>query len=389
MIRLAKPEDKERYYTMLSYCFNMGNASIENNVNKDYFPMDEIIVNEVNGEISSSVHVVPFMMHFDHKTYPMGGIAGVSSFPESRDHGGIKEILTYSLQYMKEKGMIFSALGPFSFEFYSKYGWEWGFVFQKLKLPIQDLAKTKKAHHYQSLSKKDDEIVNLFRKQYACKFNGSIDFSLSIRENRWQNFYQNFTHCYAAYDDSNQIEAIAFFRIENRILICDELYFLSETGRQHMLHLFYTHRSQVDQVELLLPKDDNIRATLPNPRIQYWEWANMMFRVVCVKEALQAMQLKENNKGKLRLKVHDAQADWNNQIFELIIENNHLIVTELKKQSSYDFEMDIQRLSQLILGFIDGKEALQLELVTCKNVRKEPLFNKIFQKRPTMLWHMF
>lgn len=42
--------------------------------------------------------------------------------------------------------------------------------------------------------------------------------------------------------------------------------------------------------------------------------------------------------------------------------------------------MDIQRLSQLILGFIDGKEALQLELVTCKNVRKEPLFNKIFQK---------
>ena len=85
MIRLAKPEDKERYYTMLSYCFNMGNASIENNVKNQVFPTDEIIVNEVNGEISSSVHVVPFMMHFDQKTYPMGGIAGVSSFPESRD----------------------------------------------------------------------------------------------------------------------------------------------------------------------------------------------------------------------------------------------------------------------------------------------------------------
>ena len=97
MIRLAKTEDKERYYTMLSYCFNMGNASIENNVKNQVFPTDEIIVNEVNGEISSSIHVVPFMMHFDQKTYPMGGIAGVSSFPESRDHGGIKEILTYSL----------------------------------------------------------------------------------------------------------------------------------------------------------------------------------------------------------------------------------------------------------------------------------------------------
>ena len=156
-----------------------------------------------------------------------------------------------------------------------------------------------------------------------------------------------------------------------------------------MLHFFYTHRSQVDQVELLLPKDDNLRATLPNPRIQYWEWANMMFRIVCVKEALQAMKLKEKVKGKLKIKVHDEQAEWNNQIFELIGEEHHLSVHEVKNSKVFDIEVSIQRLSQLVLGFISGEEALKLELISCRNAKKEPLFEKIFQKRPTMLWHMF
>ena len=389
MIRLAKTEDKESYYTMLSYCFNMGNASIENNVKNSHFPMDEIIVNEIDGKLTSCVHVIPFSIHFDQQIMKMGGIAGVSSYPENRDGGGIKEILNYSLKHMKDRGMIFSALGPFSFEFYRKYGWEWGFVFQKLKFPIQDLAKTKKAHHYKKCTKDDDEMIQNFRNQYACLFNGSVVHTLEIRENRWKYFYNNFTQCYAAYDEKNQVEAIAFYKIENRTLICDELFFLNETGRQHMLHFFYTHRSQVDQVELLLPKDDNLRATLPNPRIQYWESANMMFRIVCVKEALQAMKLKEKVKGKLKIKVHDEQAEWNNQIFELIGEEHHLSVHEVKNSKVFDIEVSIQRLSQLVLGFISGEEALKLELISCRNAKKEPLFEKIFQKRPTMLWHMF
>lgn len=388
-VRLAKKEDIRTYYKMLSYCFNSGNANIENNVNNANFPSDEILVNEIDGKVCQCTHVVPFMIHFDQKVYPMGGIAGVSSYPENRDSGGIKDILIYSLQYMKERGMIFSALGPFAFEFYRKYGWEWGFVFQKIKFPIADIAKTPKAHHYKELTKEDDELIDNFRNQFVSKLNGSVLHSSSIRENRWQSFYHQFMHCYAAYNENNQIESIAFFKIENRTLICDELFYVNETGRQHMLHFFYVHRSQVDFVELLMPRNDNLRMLLPNPRIQYWEWANMMFRVVVAKEAFKAMKINFKTKGKFRLKVNDLQAPWNHQVFELFVENGTLDVKEWGNSKAYDFEISIQRLSQLVLGFMSGEEAIQLEVVHIKSPNKIDLFKKVFTKRPTMLWQMF
>ena len=389
-VRIAKPEDKKAYYTALSYCFNMGNENIKNNVENANFAFDEILVNEINGQPCSFVHVVPFDIYFDQNIYKMGGIAGVSSFPEVRDGGGIKDILTQSLTYMKDKGMIFSALGPFSFEFYRKYGWEWGFTFQKLKFPIADIAKTKKAYRYQELTKEDDELVNKFRTEFVKKLNGPVVHTQKIRDERWQNYYHQYRHCYAAYDENNQIEAIAFFKIEGKVLICDELYYINETSRQHMLHFFYVHRSQVDYVELLLVKDDRLRLLLPNPRnVQYWEWANMMFRVVVVKDALEAMILKENVKGKLKIKVIDQQAEWNNQVFEIKAINQKLSVVECQNSKTYDFEITIQRLSQLILGFVDGNEAIQLEMLQIKKEQKIELFKKIFSKRPTMLWQMF
>lgn len=387
-VRIAKQEDKRAYYTMLSYCFNMGNSNTENNVQNANFPHDEVLVNEIDGTVTQCVHVVPFDMNFEGKSYKMGGIAGVSSMPEHRDQGGIKDILVQSLSYMKERGMIFSALGPFSFEFYRKYGWEWGFTFQKLKFPISAIAKTPKAKKYVQLTQEDDELVNNFRNEFIKKINGSIYHTEKIRNERWQRFNSQFVHCYASYDDNNQVEAIAFFKIEGRTLNCEEFFFKNETARQHMLHFFYVHRSQVDEIELQLLPSDNFRTLLPSPRIQYWEWANMMFRVVVVEEAFRAMNLNQKLNGKFRLKVIDSQADWNDGIFDIQIQKGKLEISK-SNSKNYDFEISIQRLSQLILGFMSGKEAIDLETVLVKNENKKALFMELFTKRPTMLWLMF
>ncbi len=387
-VRIAKPEDKKAYYTIEAYCFNMGQNSIDVNVSNDNFNYNEILVNEENNKIMQCLHVVPFEMNFDHHKYLMGGIAGVGSLPESRDQGGIRDLLTYALTYMKEHHMLFSALGPFSCEFYRKYGWEWGFSFQKLKFNIQLLAKTPKAYAYRQLTEKDDALIENFREKFIYSINGPITRTDKLRQERWEKFKNRFDHCYGAFDENNQLEALAFYYLSNRCLICDELFYSSESGRQKMLHFFYTHRSQVDQIELQLLKDDNLRLLLPTPRVQYWEWANMMFRVVIVKDALEAMEIDPKIKGSLTLKVCDNQAIWNHKVFKITANNGKLNVleTNLKKAN---IEIDIQRLSQLILGFIGGNEALQLELVKIFNEKKIALFKSIFQKRQTMLWQMF
>jgi len=109
-----------------------------------------------------------------------------------------------------------------------------------------------------------------------------------------------------------------------------------------------------------------------------WEWANMMFRVVVAKDAFKAMKINPKAKGKFRLKVNDLQAPWNHQVFELIAENGTLDVKEWGNAKAYDFEVSIQRLSQLVLGFMSGEEAIQLEVVNIKNQNKIELLKKEF-----------
>lgn len=387
-VRIAKKEDKRAFYSIEAYCFNMGNASIENNVSSDNFRHEEVLVNEVNNKIMQCLHVVPFEMNFDNNKYLMGGIAGVASLPESRDQGGIKELLTYSLEYMKERNMMFSALGPFSCEFYRKYGWEWAFSWQKLKFNVQHLKNTPKTYKYCELTKENDDLIEDFREKFISSINGPITHTPKIRNERWEKFKNNFYHCYGAYNENNELEAIAIYYINGKCLYCDELYYLSETGRQHILHFFYTHRSQVEEIELTLLKDDNLRLVLPTPRIQYWEWANMMFRVVMVKETLEAMKINNKIKGSFTLKVNDNQASWNNKVFKITAQNGKLLVVETNLKKA-NIEVSIQRLSQLIIGFIGGNEAIDLELVNIFNTNKIELFKSIFLKRKTMLWQMF
>lgn len=382
-VRLAKKEDKRSIYSILSYSFNGGNQQIENNMKDENLSIDGWLVNEENNVVTSAVKIRDFSMMFDGEFVKMGGVAGVCSAPEHRSGGAVKNILTYSLEYMKERGQIFSALGPFSFAFYRKYGWEWGFTFQLVNIPVLDLKNFPAANKYVMLTKEDKDMIQDYRLQYISHINGPLFHDESMSEEKWNSYYHNFTHIYASYDEKGNITAIAFFRIDGRVLRCDEMYFLNEIGRQHMLHLFYRHRSQIDEVELQLLRDDDIRLILPNQRIRFWEWANMMIRVVDVLAAFKKMKRFLNMKESICLKVHDAQAPWNNQTFEIFNQNIEIVEKEC------DFEIDIQRLSQLMLGFISGKEALQYNFVKVNNANKKEDFMSLFQKCPTMLWQMF
>ncbi len=382
-VRIAKKEDARSISSIMSYSFNFGNRNIEETSKN--FDHQGWLVNEENNQVTSAVKVHDYLMMYEGKYVKMGGVGGVCSSPENRSGGTVKDILTYSLEYMNNQDFYFSALGPFSFEFYRKYGWEWGFSFQLVNIPIDHLKNFKPAYKYVCLDKKDNELIENYRNQFIATINGPLYHSEKILEDRWNNFYNNFTHVYASYNQDNTLTAIAFFRIQDKTLHCDEIYFTSEEGRQHMLHLFYRHRSQINNVEMQLLTCDNIRTILPSPRIQYWEWPHMMIRIINVKKVLES--LKCNVKGTIKLKVIDKQAPWNNQIFKISGDGSSLKVEEGCK--NYDFAITIQRLSQLAIGFLSGKEAFDLNLVEIKNLKKISIFTQIFLKRKTMLWQMF
>ena len=57
----------------------------------------------------------------------MGGIGNVTSYPEVRGKGSVRQLMEKALKEMKEQGTVLSYLSPFSYHFYRKFGYEVAF----------------------------------------------------------------------------------------------------------------------------------------------------------------------------------------------------------------------------------------------------------------------
>ena len=385
---LANENDRKAVYETIGYCFNTHEDGIKNNI--EHGPLNKyeqfIVAENDNDEVESVFSIVPFDVFFEGEIVKFGGVAGVSSLPEHRGAGNITGLFKYALQYMKDNNMILSGLGPFAYQYYRMYGYEWTYTWQLVSININDLKGFKAASKYKKLTKENAEEFENFRNECNKKINGPIIRDERIINEKWAHYKNSVSHVYAAYEN-DEIVSMMVYKQEGREIKVSEMYFKNETARQYLLNFLYRHRSMTDSVELVLAVDDEIRNILPTPRLKYWHWPNKMGRVVMVKEALELLKLEEGFDGYYVIKVNDEHAPWNNKNFKLSCNNERLVVSECEEKE--DFEVSIQRLSQLVLGHVSGKEAIKLELVKVNNQEKEKLLKKTFTKRTTMLWQEF
>lgn len=387
-VRLAKDSDRKQIYQIMGYCFNYSQQSINNNIEHGDLNSERFVVMEDdNNNILSLFSIIPYQVNFEGHVVGFGGIAGVSSLPEYRGLGNIENLFIFALKYMKDNNVILSGLGPFAFPFYRKFGYEWCYTWQLVAFNISELKNFKAAKTYKRFTKEDAKVVEDFRNQVNAKINGPLVRDDKVIENKWNEYNGNNYYVYGAYDENDTLVSYMVYHFENRKIKVSEMYFINETSRQYLLNFLYRHRSSADSVELVLATTDEFRNLLSTPRVSYWQWANKMGRVVMVKEALELLNIKDGFKGSYILKVNDEYAPWNNKNFKISCNNNHLLVEEVSRKA--DFEVSIQRLSQLILGHLSSTEALNLELIQVNNLKKINLFEKTFSKRTTMLWQEF
>lgn len=388
-IRLAQENDRRGVYEAIGYCFNTNRDGIENNIkNGDYNKHEQFLVavND-NEEVISTFSVIPFNMCFEGAKIKLGGVGGVSSLPEHRGEGNIASMFAFALNYMKENKMIFSALGPFAFQFYRKMGYEWCYTWQLVSIPINDLKAFPSAPKYKELKESDAKEFNDFRNEVIIKMNGPVVRDERLSNDKWAHYKNSTSHVYAAYNENNEMISAMVYNQQGREIKVSELYFKEEIGRQYLLNFLYRHRSMTDSVELIITVDDEIRNILPTPRIKYWHWPYMQGRIVCVKEFLNLINVEEPFDGSYTIKVNDSLADWNNRTFKISCKDNKLYVKEAEE--SADFEISIQRLSQIAIGHLSAKEAVKYDFIKINDLQKIKLLEKSFTKRTTMLWQAF
>ena len=98
--------------------------------------------------VSDEVMIVDthFQVSFQGQTVPMAGIGYVASYPEFRGNGAASQLMTEILQENYQKETLFSYLAPFSYSFYSKFGYRYVFNQKHYEIDAADFPLGEKTH---------------------------------------------------------------------------------------------------------------------------------------------------------------------------------------------------------------------------------------------------
>lgn len=126
--------------------------------------------------VISSMYAHEYSMCYHGQYYPMFGIGGVGTRAEYRRRGYIRRIFHAIFDEMRARGFVFSYLYPFSFAYYSQFGYSLAVTRQETVLPtglLKELACGCDAHMYELGDAVEPyaEIYSAFAKGY----NGMIE----------------------------------------------------------------------------------------------------------------------------------------------------------------------------------------------------------------------
>lgn len=401
-LRFSRAEDKKSIQDMMDYCFQDYNLptpqtlppepemkepeSEEIRKEKEEALRWVLVKEDANGKIGQHVAIVPLTIHFDGETIPMAGIGGVASLPEYRYGGGVMELLRMSLQVMHERGYAFSELGPFSFEFYRKCGWEWGFRWHELKIPMKELTMFKGDKGvFVPLAEEHKEQAMSIRNLHGSRFNGAEWMDASKMKDP---FPPKDRLGYGVLGEDGRLSGYVLYRLKNNAIQCRHFFYRDITAKRQLLHFFHRHNSQVEFLQLTVPETDTIQHLLGNQYLEVKADPGMMVRVVDVAQGLASMKVQADLAGSFVMQVSDETAPWNQGNWHVTAFGGHLR-TERIIDREPDCVLSIQRLSQLVYGFLSGQDVTDGGMCEWRTEAVQPIFHKVFQKRPTAQWIPF
>lgn len=138
-------EYMEQYNALLRYVFQVTDQELssidweEKEIIRAKFPTfkrADVIGWFDNDTLVSQVAVYPMQVRIFGKTYCMGGLTGVGTYPEYSNQGLMHKLLETALRKMKQRGQYITYLFPYSIPYYRRKGWE--IISNKITYEIAD-----------------------------------------------------------------------------------------------------------------------------------------------------------------------------------------------------------------------------------------------------------
>lgn len=283
----------------------------------------------------------------DRAIVPMGGIGGVACLPAVRGKGYAGACLRYSIAQMRESGHVVSLLGPFSWDYYRRFGWEWVGVSRKYAATSSCLPNSPETESVRAATEADFPTIHRLYESYSKRYRGCLQRA----ERAWdwlKDDSNRYTYTYL-YERDGVAEGYLTIRggKEEETRIRE---FIALTGRAQrgLLGLLRRHTMQTKKFTWTAPENDPLWSQFYHWDIETRLEPCMQGRVVDFAAALQAWKPDADKSGSVVVALNDPDADWNTGTWRVEYEGGEAQVARTTQKAQ--ISLDIQAMSQVYFG---------------------------------------
>src|SRR5579883_2031045 len=176
-VHALSPAELEQAYRIWSLAFERGTVHMDHwRRGTDDLPEGAVQAGICEGgKLQAVLGIINFRCYFGPEVdLPMGGIGGVASLPASRGRGYAGACLDYALNQMREAGQVISMLGPFSWSFYQRYGWDWVGVARHYTVPTSVMKSSPHTEQVREATASDHAAIREAYSRHARRYRGAL-----------------------------------------------------------------------------------------------------------------------------------------------------------------------------------------------------------------------
>ena len=380
-MRYAREDEIDSIKEIWNYCFNDEDTFVDYYFNHKYKNHNTIVACEDN-DIVSSLQLNQYKINLDNKVYDTSYIVGVSTFPQVRGRGYMRNIMDFSLNELYKKGQLISILMPIDYRLYRKYGYEHCYDQLEYNINIDDLKNFNlNGRLYKASEKNIDDLINI-NNIFLEDVNGNTVRDKDYYINLFREVKSEGGHVYVYKDRSYKGYIIYFLNGEN--MFVRELFYKDLDSLKSILKFIYNHNTQCKTVTISAPVNDKIKFVLENPKTTDIKIKPfMMGRVINVEKYLNGLQAEESIDISANIFIEDKFIKENNGVFNIEIKNKK--VKAKKIRGNYSLSLSINSFTQLAFSYIDIKDIIVLNNIDRNNKNKDAIqvLKVLFKKKET------
>lgn len=358
-IRTVGSEYMDQYNQLLRYVFQVTEQDLstigwkEKEIVRAKFPTMEKadILGWFDGEnLVSQVVVYPMKVRIFDRTYELGGLTGVGTYPEYSNQGLMHKLLEQALKKMQAKGQFICYLFPYSIPYYRRKGWE--IISDKISYEIADyqLPKNRQVDGDVRRVEVDSEEVKLTYENYAMHTHGAV-----LRDElAWNEYWLWDSDDIVAaiyYNSNNEPDGYVIYWLSENIFHIKDMIFNNEEARVGLWNFISAHFSMIDKVVGNIYTDEPLAFLLEDASIVETISPNYMARIVDFIEFVAKFPFKPQHVDReWKFMLSDPIMKCNQGSFLLTIDKNGKGQAEKIAEKCTD-AIDIQTMTTMLMGY--------------------------------------